>query len=234
LIPELLQLKESKIIDYIELSVIPNTQVAPFSELAGDYILHIPQEKFGINLADKLQTESNSNILNLCFQWADILNAKFLIIHPGFGEEETVLKNLEEINDDRIILENMPKVGINQEKMIGFSPKSMVKLMGSKFGFCFDINHAIKAATSLRVDYKEFLPSFLSLNPKIIHISDGRSRLEIDEHLNIGKGDFDWDFILQQILESNCDWVTLETPHIDSLSTNVEEIQFLHRMFSKF
>jgi len=41
-----------------------------------------------------------------------------LILHPGFGSANDTIEFLNSINDKRILMENMPKVGLNNEEMI--------------------------------------------------------------------------------------------------------------------
>ena len=96
--------------------------------------------------------------------------------------------------------------------MIGFSPDQIKQLIGDKFGFCLDLNHAIKASISMGVDYKVFILDFLKLTPKLFHISDGKLNNYKDEHLAIGEGDYDFQFLNNCIEKNKSHLVTLETP----------------------
>ena len=200
------------IFQYIELMPIPNTEITPFLKYGTPYIIHATTERHGLNIADKEKEEFNLKTIYSCIDWADKLNAKYLILHPGFGLIENTIEFLNKIDDRRILIENMPKIGLNGEKMIGYTPEQIENLIGNKFGLCLDLNHAIKAAVSLRRPYKEFIEEFLKLNPKVFHISDGRLDIEKDEHLNIGEGNYDFEFLATCVKKSVSKYVTLETP----------------------
>ena len=90
----------------------------------------------------------------------------------------------------------MPVVGLDDESLIGHDSDQLKLLMGSKFNFCLDLNHAIKAAISLDLPYQDFITELLKLNPKVFHIADGQLDIEQDEHLNIGQGNYDFKFLL--------------------------------------
>ena len=220
LLNEAKELIENGLFQYIELTLIPNTKIAPFlkTKTKVPYIIHITTEKYGVNIADKEKEEFNLKTIDNCIEWADKLDAKYLILHPGFGLIGNAMKFLEMIEDKRILIENMPKVGLNNEKMIGYTPEQIKKLIDNKFGLCLDLNHVIKAAVSLRRPYKEFIKEFLRSNPKMFHISDGKLNNEKDEHLNIGEGDYDFGFLISCIKRSNSKYVTLETPRANSNS----------------
>ncbi|MDY6894119.1 MAG: hypothetical protein SVO01_01685 [Thermotogota bacterium] len=78
-----------------------------------------------------------------------------------------------------------------------------------------DLNHAAKAAVSLKTPYEEFINKFLKLRPRMFHISDGKLKNEKDEHLNIGEEDYDFGFLLKCIDNNPFGLVTLKTPRLD-------------------
>ena len=216
---------------YIELLVIPNTEISPFQKIKLPYIIHITHDNYGLNIADDRKEKFNLKTIHLCLEWANGLRAKYLILHPGFGEIDKAVKFLGKINDRRILIENMPKVGLNQEKMIGFSPEQIKKMIERKFGFCLDFNHAVKAAASLKKDYKKQIEYFLKLDPKMFHISDGIVQNEKDKHLNIGEGQYDFNFLASCIKKSQAEYLTLETPRIN-LNSLQEDLENLKRLKS--
>ena len=103
------ELIENNVFQCIELTPIPNTEIAPFLEFNLPYIIHITTEKHGLNIADKEKKEFNSETINSCIKWADKLNAKYLILHPGYGSVNSAIEFLDNIKDKRILIENMPK-----------------------------------------------------------------------------------------------------------------------------
>jgi len=221
------KLIEQNIFQYIELTYIPQTSIAPF-QIDVPYIIHITTEKHGLNIGDKRLVDKNFQIIEKCLNVADQLNANYLILHPGFGDIENTMMFLQEIEDKRILVENMPKIGMNNETLIGYSPEHIKRLIGRKFGFCFDLNHAIKASVSLHIPYKKYIKKFLEIQPKMFHISDGKITIEKDEHLHIGDGEYDFSYLLKLVIKSNSNMVTLETPRYnDSLYDDISNVNKL-------
>jgi deoxyribonuclease-4 len=235
LIDQATHLIDEKIFDYIELFVIPDTQLSPFM-IDVPYIIHIPHEKFGVNIGDPNKREYNLQKIDESITWADTLNAKYLILHAGHGSMKHATDVLREIADDRLLIENMPKVGLNDEPMIGYSPAQIEELIGAgDRGLCLDLNHAAKAAVSLGVDYREYVQDFLVFDPTMFHISDGKLDNEKDEHLNIGEGDYDFNYLLQYVLGSASGSVTVETPRMyqGSLGEDLRNVLVLKDILSK-
>jgi deoxyribonuclease-4 len=228
------ELIERKIFDYVELLVVPKTEITPFFNCKLPYIIHIVHDAFGLNISDQQKRKSNLEMIKESFVWAKNLKAKHLILHPGFGKIEDAEEFLKEVKGKNILIENMPKVGLNGEKMIGFSPQQMKVLQDKRFGFCLDVGHAIGSAISQKIDYKKYLKNFLSLKPKVLHICDGNLDSEIDQHLNLGSGQFDWQFIAEEIIPK-VPLITLETPrnNLKSLDEDVVNIRFLREFLNK-
>ena len=219
------------VFQFIELTPIPETEITPFINPDISYIIHMPPDKYGMNLADPSKNNLNNQFLNLCTDWADQLQARYIIFHPGFGAHDAVAEFLEDLNDERTLLENMPRYGIHQEDMVGYLPEKLGDLMAGKFGFCFDFSHATKTAISIGVDFHQFLMDFLPLKPKVIHISDSHLDNDIDEHLNIGQGEYEWGFLADCILKCENPLITLETPRVPgSLEPNIAEAEFIRNL----
>jgi len=96
-------------------------------------------------------------------------------------------------------------------------------------GLCLDFGHAVKAAVSLGLDYKEYVQGFMGLEPKVFHMSDGTFSEEKDEHLNIGEGEYDFRYLLQCINDNPFGFVTIETPRVNQKSLD-EDIQNLNKI----
>ncbi|MDD3246144.1 MAG: TIM barrel protein [Methanosarcina sp.] len=219
-LPQAEQLIKDDVFQYIELTPIPGTEIDTFLSYDLPYTIHITTERHGVNIADREKRDYNIKTIQNCIEWADQLNARYIILHPGFGSMASSREFLECIDDKRTLIENMPKVGLFDEAMVGYSPEQISELMGSKFGFCFDMNHAIKAAVSLNGDYKEYIKDFLKLNPSYFHISDGNLANEKDEHLSIGEGNYDFEFLMQYVSSIFSKYITLETPRSNLESFN--------------
>ena len=212
LIDQAVHLIDEKVFDYIELMVIPDSEIKPFL-IDVPYIIHIPHEKFGVNIGDPAAKEYTLQKINESIAWADRLNAKHLILHAGHGSMQHAKDLLREVSDSRLLIENMPKVGLDGEAMIGYSPAQIEELIGnSDMGLCLDFGHAIKAAVSLGVDYKEYVNGFMGLEPRVFHVSDGTLGEEKDEHFNIGEGEYDFRYLLYCVKNNPFRLVTIETP----------------------
>lgn len=210
---------------YIELLVVPGTDISPFLRLKVPYIIHAAHEHWNVNIADDNKEKQSQEVIQNAIQWANKLKAMYIVLHPGFGNISVAKKFLSKISDSRILIENMPKLGMNGEFMIGINKEELNILKGDIFGFCLDLNHAMKAANSLKIQYKEYILELLQLNPNIFHISDGILSREDDDHLNIGKGEYDMDFLSSCIKKNRNKYVTLETPreNKDSLKEALED-----------
>lgn len=234
LIDHAIQLIDERIFYYIELFVVPGTLMSPF-KVDVPYIIHIPHHKFGVNIGEINEQEINLAKINESIQWADSLNARYLILHAGSGLMNDAEKFLGKISDNRLLIENMPKVGLNDERMIGYSPEQIGELInGTQMGFCLDFGHAIKAAISLKLDYREILGDFSKLKPGLFHICDGDLETEKDSHLNIGAGSFDMQYIKEIIENNRSKLITLETPRSNQfvLDEDVENMNILKKMWN--
>jgi endonuclease IV len=145
------------------------------------------------------------------------LKPQFIIFHPGIdgNVKETVhqigiMKEKYPEVFSIAIIENKPAVGLKNEKCIGalFEEISLI-INETSLGFCLDFGHAICAAYSFKKPWKNYIEKLIDLKPDIFHISDGHTNSPIDEHLNIGDGDYDFDFILSKLQSESL--VSLET-----------------------
>jgi deoxyribonuclease-4 len=217
---------------YVELAVIPNTDISPFLEYDLPYYIHATTDTHGVNIADPETYAFTTRQINTCIDWADKLNASTIILHPGIGSTTAAFRFLKGLHDDRILIENMPKIGLRGEQMAGWSPKQIEVLIGNRFGFCLDLNHAIKASVSSGIPYTKMIRDFLRLDPKMFHIADGFLRDGIDQHLSIGAGDYNIQELLSYIKHSSSHIVTLETgrKNLDSISEDLDNLNKIKRM----
>lgn len=214
---------------FIELSIVPGTDIIPFLSYQLPYCIHITTDLHGVNIASRKSWEDTARQITGCIRWADKLCARNLILHPGVGEIDSALLFLKDLDDDRILIENMPRLGLHGEKMVGYSPSQIERLMGERCGFCLDLNHAIKAAAGLRVPHDDLIRDFLQLRPSMFHISDGHRYSKIDEHLPFGAGDYDIPALLRYIRDAGSLPLTLETPRADlrSLSEDLMNLNVI-------
>jgi len=219
LLPEALNLVQTGVFQYIELKVVPGTDLQPFATDI-PFVIHAPDEGLGFDIGDSNQAKTRE-LLRECLDFAKTVAVEYVILHAGRGPMCSAVSFLDSIDDHRIVIENMPKVGIDGAFMIGFIPDHISDLK-KRFGFCLDFGHAIKAARSLGVAYKDLVGDFMKQHPDMFHVSDGFIEHEIDEHLPIGSGNFDISYLKRCVEKSDKRLVTLETPRNISLSDDVE------------
>ena len=81
--------------------------------------------------------------------WADKLNAKHLILHAGHGSMQYATDLLRGLSDSRLLIENVPKVGLDGEAMIGYSPAQIGELIrDGDMGLCLDFGHAVDGVSN--------------------------------------------------------------------------------------
>jgi len=234
LLSDSIKFVDTDMFDYIELLIPPtfnlsNKILNKISKIK--LILHCPHENYGVDIGRKEKREFTIKMIKKSLQWMEKTNAIYLIIHCGTGNIEVAKENLKLFKDykDLILLENMPMIGLNGEICLGYNAKSFRDLNVLNFGLCFDIGHAIKSSISLGVGYRDIILEFMQFNPRIFHISDGKFDKEIDEHLNIGEGEYDFEFINKIIRKSSSDMITLETPRNNNIDIN-EDLKNLEKL----
>ena len=196
---------------YVEITVIPGSDIEPFRQEAFPSIIHVAHDSIGASIGEKSALKRNVECFEEAVRWADALGSEKMIIHPGFGAMETAIGFLEDHYDKRLVIENMPSEGIRGERMIGYSPGQIRKLMGAKFGLCLDFGHASAAARSMGIDYKELVREFMRIGPSVFHVADTMKESKVDKHMDFGNGDADIGF-MKSCISSIPAPVTLETP----------------------
>ncbi|MFQ5647613.1 MAG: TIM barrel protein [Candidatus Aenigmatarchaeota archaeon] len=231
------KLHENTILDFLELYIVPGSYLItkPFFGTLGKLpiIIHGPHFSHNFNMADsKLKSTNIAKIIET-IQFADELNAKYIILHPGYdGNLETSINFLKEIGDKRVIIENLTKASLSDGECLGHSPEEITRLVRFANGLCLDLAHACKAAVSLKKNYKTFIKEFTKMEPKMFHISDGRLNTEKDEHLPLGQGNFDLAFFKKCIIENKSRMVTFETPrkNLNSFQEDMENIRYFEAL----
>lgn len=201
---------------FVELYVIPGSfasNAAAFVDLPLPVVIHSPHFAQGVNLADASLRKENRRRMEDSFRFADMFDAPWIIAHGGMsGTMEEYIDQVREMNDQRIIIENLPIVNLIDEPSVGCTPEDVVLAMesGAFGGFVLDVGHAICAAASLETPWEAYLERFLELSPCMFHIADGDVKSEKDMHLSLGRGNYDWDYIFAKLPQQA--FVTLETP----------------------
>ncbi|MEK7847227.1 MAG: hypothetical protein AAB257_09735 [Nitrospinota bacterium] len=241
---EVQRLKAGGFFDFIELYAVPGSYshtIETWENLNVPFVIHAPHSYDGMNLAQAERRLENSQHFKESQQFADRLGSDTIIIHGGNnGLLQETIYNLCLFNDHRICLENKPKIGINNELCVGFTPSEFreVALSGALHGTALDFGHAIYAANSIGIERNKILKDFLQFNPRIYHLADGDLLSEKDVHLNLGKGSFNLTELLDKI--PNNSLVTIETPRnpakglcdfLDDVAFIKDKIHFNSKLF---
>lgn len=218
--PEAVDLCHKDLIDFVELYILPNTFPKKYLDILKNIPtqVHAPHSLHGFNVFE-LDKEKINLFKNQAVKVADFFNSQYIILHAGMGRDRKIFKrNIKKIYDKRILIENKPKIGLNNQICFGYSLPQLkfIKNQCRVNNICLDIGHAIKSAVSQRKDYKKYLETLIkALEPNYFHISDGLLSSEKDEHLDLGRGDFDLKWIKNQINQSankHTVYLVFETP----------------------
>lgn len=236
-------LYEQGIYDYIELYIVPDTLAAvpKWKALKIPFTLHATHAVHGVNLADSSKENYNIEIFKQIEEFFYELNASYVVVHSGIeGTIEETIKQLRNITSNispftsNLLIENKPYIAplIESKKLCrGATIKEISKVINEiGCGFCLDIGHAICTANSLKVKPYEFLEKFNKLNPTCYHLSDNFIDSEIDGHMHLGKGNYDFKKILD-IIDTNKN-IAVETNKISKINLDdfVEDVKWLKNL----
>lgn len=220
-------------IHYVELYAVPGTYgntIETWRSLKAPFMIHCPHSAHGFNLAKAELWEKNQEKFREVQRFTDALKAKVIVVHGGNnGRAQEVIRQLKALKDERIFLENKPKLGLNREICIAHSPEELaaIKSGAGLKGFVLDFGHAIYAARASDREPFEYIQEFLQLNPRFFHLGDGDSRSQKDIHLNLGQGNFDIARLVSLVPQGAR--VSIETPMgpSGSLDNFVKDVSFI-------
>ena len=230
-----------EIIDYIEVLLDPEFTTKDLRIIKNfelPYAIHFPNSNNGIDFGDLTKNKENVEFIDRINQYKNKLSDLkpiCYIIHPESGDSELSIANIQKLKIEPLALENMPILGINGEKMLGYNANSLNLYFKSieKLKFCFDINHAIKAAISLKRDYLLFVKELLEFKkPILFHISGGNLNIETDEHLALDEGHYNLSKIKKILLNYKHDVkLTFETPrnYENKINDDLKNIKFFRK-----
>ena len=232
-VKEAKRLYEEGLYSYIELFAVPDSfkdYINLWEELDVPYVIHAAHSAVGLNLAKKEFFKQNMRLAGQARLFADELKADIIIFHPGLeGKIEETANQLNKIKDQRIIVENKPYYGLYDNLTCnGNSPEEIKFVLDNvKVGFCLDIGHTIYSANAQNKDWFLYLKEFLSLNPKIFHISDGDKDGVYDQHKNLGKGSFDFEKIFSLTPKNSLISIETKKNFENSLKDFEEDVCFI-------
>lgn len=220
---EALRLYQAGCFHYIELYVVPKSYAQHMElwlNLKENYnipfIIHAPHFAHDFNLANKSYRNSNAVIYEEVRNFADNLNAQYIIFHGGMnGKIEETAYQLNSFNEPRALIENKPYKALTDSMSTllcrGYDVEEIeYAIKEAHCGFCLDIEHAICAANSIGKEPYGYVKEFIGLKPEMYHLTDIEDiRSEFDSHLNLGHGELDIANILHSI--STDAVITIET-----------------------
>ena len=233
---EAIKLYGQSLFDYIELYIVPNSLSAlgKWKRIGIPFVIHCPHFMHGLNLAKAEMEKSNLSMYQQVKQFADELQAKYIIFHGGIdGDIQETARQLANFKEPRALIENKPYLALPNQMggalCRGYNPEEIKFVMqASGCGFCLDFGHAICAANSQRLNVYAYCSTFLKLFPAMYHVTDLDSITSpYDSHLHLGMGQVDFNQIFGMI-ENNAR-VTFETEKNskDNLDDFAEDMKWL-------
>lgn len=228
-----IEVVRSGLADYLELTYIPSQRkhLDKLEKSGIPIIVHSAHAGQGICFAGD-EIESNKVILEQTIKAAGCLDAKYVIIHPDKGSMQNFLKVLSSVNDERLLVENMPKAAIKGGDCLGYSYEQLVEIMEKGFcGLCLDFGHAFKAANSLEIEFSNYCRELISLQPSMFHIAQGTNETPYDEHLDLDDGNIDLFYVKRIIDDFDAEaFATVEVPFRDGVDNTLENIQYFKEL----
>ena len=217
LIPEIYDNKKK--IDFIEVILLPeftSEDIEIIKNLEIPYALHLPNSNYGIDFGNLEHNTQNLDYIEKVNFFKGELSPFCYIIHPESGDIKLSIKNISLLKIKPIALENMPLKSLIEGNLLGYDINTLMPFFNyfKDLEFCLDINHAIKAAVSKKMDYIRFIKELLVFkSPLIFHISGGNLENVIDEHLPLFEGNYNLSEIKKILitLKSSVN-LTFETP----------------------
>lgn len=165
---------------------------------------------------------------------ADFFKSQYIIIHPGQKHNmASFLKNLQKIDDSRILIENMAGLDIHGQPMFAQTVKQLLQIHDHK-PICFDFEKAGSAAQYQSRLYRDYVSEALRLlKPTYFHISGRLNSDPIDQHCNLWESDIDLSWTKRQIEIIAKDeevHLVFETPKGNGLDNDIKNIDFFHNL----
>jgi len=205
--------KYGDLFDFFEVFIIPEFDINKLKKIDREITIHATHSGFGVDLGNFEKYNLNKQMLDKAKKAADIVNSKYIVVHPGINKNEDsesiMFDFLRDNFDNRFIFENCI---INEKKNSLFStPNKMGKLL-EKFntGMCLDFEHAIVSANNLGKDAEKFIKDFLKLNPQYFHVCGASIDAKEGRHKHLFEVEDDYEY-LRWIPKNK--YICLETRH---------------------
>lgn len=237
------KLYQEGIYNYIELYVYPNTMdtIKKWVELKNitsvPFTLHAPHFTHGVNLALPEYEEINIKIFNQVKEFSKELDAKYIVVHAGTeGSIDEAIRQLNIIKSEKMLIENKPYKAPLAKGLLcrGAEIEEVQKVLQNvDCGFCLDVGHAICTANTLNIEPYEYLKEFNELKPDCYHLSDNLIDNEIDSHMHIGDGNYDFKKIFDIIDTSKNIAIETNKNSNDSLADFERDVELIKQVKGK-
>lgn len=232
-------LKDGKF-DYLELFALPDTFAETHAAVKAAFggvltVIHAPHALQGLDISAPDELENNRRRLLSSQQFADMLGAEIIILHPGMWRGEKYLaesmRQFKAFNDSRLTVENLPGYcSQTLRELHGITPEEISRFIaatGAKF--CLDFSHAICGANTYNNDIYETLAAFKALKPAMYHLCDGDVSGTSDDHRHYGEGNYDLKRLVTEFTDDNA-LITMETGHgiPNDVQPWLDDIAYLH------
>jgi len=239
--PKLVEFYENKLIDYIELYIVPGT----FDENKHKILKKIPIIFHAPNFRHNFRIIRKDDVYRKAMKdvraFTKFFGEKRIIFHPGYiSRDESADKNdviavVKELKKEfQVILETMPVRGIEPGYRFAVSSYEDFRDVLDKTGidFCVDFSHVIAAARHYKVDPIELLRKYIELKPFMYHICDSDYDSPYDSHQHFGDGSFPLKQLASLLPEDAI--ISLETPKSDfeHLSEDKKNLKILKNLLS--
>ncbi|MFH1968236.1 MAG: TIM barrel protein [bacterium] len=232
---EAIELLKKGQIDFIEIYIVPDSFTLGQNSILNIFkniptTIHATHMEHGFDVF-KLDNSKVEFFKNQIIKTADFLKSKFIVVHAEAGDSEKLFKeNIKKINDPRILIENMPKFGLEGETCFAHNYAQLKFIRNCGFNFCLDFGHAINSATNQNIDYKKFIEKLIfNLNPCYFHICNGKLGGK-EDHRDLFDGEFDIKWIKETLLglaEKKDIYLVFETPKgKNSLENDIKNIEY--------
>lgn len=183
---------------YIELYVVPDTlnTIEKWKTINIPFTLHAPHFDNGVNLALKENEKINMEIYDQVKEFNEALHPEYIVAHSGIeGSIEETIRQLKLLNLNNILIENKPHQAPTDPdfRCRGAKIDEIQKVIDEVgCGFCLDVGHSLCTAVSFNLDPYQYLKKFNNLSPRCYHLSDNQIETDIDNHLHLGNGNYNF------------------------------------------
>ena len=231
--------------DFVEIYLKPDsfclTDFDIFKKNNIQVALHAPHTTHNFDVFNL--TKENLKIWhNQVVKTADYLKSRFIVVHPGVGDNKEIFKKESlKIKDERVLMESMIKIGFVGVKeggvmCFGYS-KEELEFIHKDCGFdiCFDVCHSLASAVWQKINPYDFINECIDLlKPKYFHLAGGNIEDEVDKHLDLCEGTFDYKPVkekLASIAQAEDVFLVFEVPKKgDGLENDLKNIEFFKNL----